>query len=103
MKKYELADFEFSQSYLFFWDKIERTNFLLETYIATRNEPLDGRLMGYLLSDPYSDGGQWDMLVNLVEKHGLVPKAYYPETNSSESSRHFNKILANKVSHILDS
>lgn len=83
---------------MFFWDKIERTNYLIETFIATRNEPLNGRLMGYLLSDPYSDGGQWDMLVNLVEKYGLVPKPYYPETHTSEGSRHLNKVLSNKVS-----
>lgn len=97
MKKYELADFEFSQSYLFFWDKIERTNFMLENYISTRNEPLEGRLMAWLLSDPYCDGGQWDMLINLVKKYGVVPKHYFPEVHSSESSRHLNKILTNKV------
>lgn len=53
--------------------------------------------MGFLLSDPYNDGGQWDMIVNLVNKYGLVPKIYYPETHSSEGTRNLNKILANKV------
>lgn len=97
IKKYELYDFEFSQAYLFFWDKIERTNYLLEVFINTRREPLEERLMGFLLSDPYNDGGQWDMIVNLVNKYGLVPKIYYPETHSSEGTRNLNKILANKV------
>lgn len=97
IKKYELYDFEFSQAYLFFWDKIERTNYLLEVFISTRREPLEERLMGFLLSDPYNDGGQWDMIVNLVNKYGLVPKIYYPETHSSEGTRNLNKILANKV------
>ena len=31
MKKLEIEDFEFSQSYLFFWDKIERSNYFLNT------------------------------------------------------------------------
>ena len=101
MKKYELSEFEFSQAYLFFWDKIERTNYMIETYIQTREEPLEERLMAWLLNDPYCDGGQWDMLVNLVMKYGLVPKAYYPETHSSENSRHFNKIITSKVSRLI--
>ena len=36
---------------------------------------------------PISDGGQWNMFVNLVRKHGLVPKQMMPETQSSSSSR----------------
>ena len=97
MKKYELSEFEFSQNFIFFWDKIERTNYVLEAFIETRNEPLDGRLMAWLLKDPYCDGGQWDMLVNIVNKYGMVPKDYFPETASSESSRQLNNILTNKV------
>jgi bleomycin hydrolase len=30
MKKYKLGSFQFSQSYLFFWDKLEKANFFLE-------------------------------------------------------------------------
>jgi hypothetical protein len=57
-------DFELSQNYLFFWDKIERSNFFLETMIETASEPYDGRLVQWLLSQPVSDGGQWDMAVS---------------------------------------
>ena len=97
MKKYELTEFEFSQAYLFFWDKIERTNYMLETFIETREEPLDGRLVNFILTDPYCDGGQWDMIVNLIRKYGLVPKEHYPETHSSENSRQLNKLITTKV------
>ena len=101
MKKFEISEFEFSQSYLFFWDKVERTNYMIETYIETRKEPLEGRLAAWLLTDPYSDGGQWDMLVNLINKYGLVPKDYYPETHSSENSRQLNNLITNKVNFAL--
>lgn len=40
--------------------------------IDTVDEPLDGRLVQSLLAGPVGDGGQWDMVVNLVEKYGLV-------------------------------
>lgn len=69
MKKYNLKELELSQSYLFFWDKLEKANWFLEQILDTLDEPLDGRLVQELLSDPVGDGGQWDM----VGGHLLVP------------------------------
>ena len=72
MKKHNLSSFELSQAYLFFWDKLEKANWFFEQIIDTADEDLDGRLVQALLSDPVGDGGQWDMLANLVAKYGLV-------------------------------
>ena len=33
IEKYKLDDFEFSLSYMSFWDKLEKANFFLETMI----------------------------------------------------------------------
>ena len=96
VKKYDLSDFEFSQSYLFFWDKLERMNYNLECVIKTRNEPVDSQLVQHLLNDPTCDGGQWDMVVNLVKKYGLVPKTCYQETHHSSNSRELNAVLTKK-------
>jgi bleomycin hydrolase len=94
IQKYGLGnDFAFSQSYVFFWDKMERTNYFLDNIWQTRHQPVDGRLVTHLLKDPYCDGGQWDMFVNLVEKHGLVPKEYYQESHNSSNSRRLNWLL----------
>lgn len=99
MKSLNIDEFEFSQAYLFFWDKIERSNFFLNNIVETakRNEPIDGRLVSFLLNDPISDGGQWDMLVNLINKHGLIPKKCFPETFSCEQSVRLNAILKSKL------
>ena len=72
MKKHNLKEFELSQAYLFFWDKLEKANWFLEQIIDTTEEDLDGRLMQELLKAPVNDGGQWDMAANLVAKYGLV-------------------------------
>lgn len=72
MRKYNLKEFELSQAYLFFWDKLEKANYFLEQILDTVEEPLDGRLIQELLSSPVGDGGQWDMVANLVEKYGLA-------------------------------
>ncbi|KAL0818450.1 hypothetical protein ABMA28_008911 [Loxostege sticticalis] len=99
MKKYNLDEFEFSQSYLFFWDKIERSHYWLNNIVTTakQGEELDGRLVSFLLKDPINDGGQWDMIVNLVNKYGLVPKEFFKESFSSKKSLHMNAIIKTKL------
>lgn len=72
MKKYNLDQFELSQSYLFYWDKLEKANWLMEQIIDTASQSLDSRLVQKLLASPAEDGGQWDMAANLVRKYGLV-------------------------------
>ena len=93
MKKMKLKNFEFSQAHIHFWDKFERSNHLLEAIIETSDRPVDDRTIHFLLSDPIGDGGQWNMAMNLVRKHGLVPKTAYPESNSSSATRWMNAEL----------
>ena len=97
MKKCDLETFEISQAYLFFWDKFEKANYYLESVIETVDEPLDSRIIAWLLSAPFNDGGQWDMVVALVEKYGVVPKNVMPESFSTGSSGAMNKILTLKA------
>lgn len=91
MEKCSLENLELSQNYPLFWDKLEKSNWFLEAIIETKDEPVDGRLVSYLLSDPMGDGGQWDMFVNLVEKYGVVPKDAMPESASSSETKELDK------------
>jgi bleomycin hydrolase len=93
MRKMGIKSFEFSQNFTLFWDKLERSNYFLEAIISTAGEPLDDRSVAWLLARPLEDGGQWNMFVNIVKKHGLVPKAAMPETESSSSTRRMNANL----------
>ncbi len=97
MKKLNLKTFELSEVYQMFWDKLEKANYFLENIIGTRAEPLDSRIVQALLSDPLSDGGQWNMFVNLVVKYGVVPKSRMPETVSSSDSNAMNTLLVSKL------
>jgi len=97
MRVLNVEQFEFSQAYLMFWDKLEKANFFIENMIETRDEPLDGRLVMWLLANPLPDAGQWDMFVNLVKKYGVVPKNEMPETESSSQSASMNEILLAKL------
>src|ERR1700721_1456525 len=88
-----LKDFEFSQNYAMFWDKLERANYFLEAIIETAGRDVDDRTVAFLLETVASDGGQWNMFAALVAKHGLVPKGYMPETQSSSNTARMNSIL----------
>ncbi|XP_071481379.1 bleomycin hydrolase-like [Diadema antillarum] len=108
IRKFNLEEFEFSQNYLFFWDKIERSNYFLHSMVEIfrQNEPVDGRLVSFMLTCPTNDGGQWDMIVNLIKKYGVIPKKCCPDVHSSGASRRLNITLTSKLreyAHVLQS
>jgi len=96
-RKYNLRDFQFSQSYFMFWDKLEKSNYFLESIIKTTDKAWNSRLIMHLLSNPIQDGGQWDMWVNLVEKYGVVPQSEMPESYSSSKSMRMNRMITRKL------
>jgi bleomycin hydrolase len=93
MRKTGLKEFEFSQNHAMFWDKIERANYFLEAIIETADRDIDDRTVAFLLETVAGDGGQWNMFAALVAKHGLVPKGYMPETQSSSNTARMNSVL----------
>ena len=92
-RKLNLANFELSQSYLAFYDRLEKSNYLLEAVIDLIDEEYDERTLAFLLQNGVGDGGQWDMFVNLVNKYGLCPKNVYPETNTSSATRETAQLI----------
>ncbi len=97
MKTLLLDEFELSQNYIMFWDKLEKSNYFLESIIQTADRSADERTVHFLLQSLVSDGGQWNMFANLVTKHGVVPKSVMPETHSSSNTRSMNRILRRKL------
>ncbi len=93
MRETGLKDFEFSQNYAMFWDKIERANYFLEAIIETADRDVDDRTVAFLLESVAGDGGQWNMFAAIVAKHGLVPKNFMPETQSSANTGRMNSVL----------
>ncbi len=97
MKKLNLETMELSQNYTLFYDKLEKANYFLENILDTLEEPTSGRLIAHLLQAPLGDGGQWDMLCNLVEKYGVVPKEAMPETVSSSATYPMTSYMTKKL------
>ena len=98
IKKYDLPkSFEFSQSYLFFWDKFERSKLFLNQMYDFQNIPHSDRGLNHIVTDLLGDGGQWDMFTNLLDKYGTIPKTLYNESHNSSASRSMNGKLKTKL------
>jgi bleomycin hydrolase len=95
--KLNLDNFELSQSYQMFYDKIEKANYFLESIIETAREDLNGRLVMWILSKPVEDGGQWGMFTDLVEKYGVLPKELMDESFQTSESATMNRLLDTKL------
>lgn len=90
---FQLKDFELSQNYTFFWDKYEKANYFYENILNTAEQSVTSREVAFLLQTPQQDGGQWDMIVSLFQKYGVVPKSIMPESSNSSNSRDLNNYL----------
>lgn len=92
-----INDFELSENYPLFWDKLEKANYFLEQIILTVHEDVSSRIIMWLLQDPVQDGGQWDMFANLINKYGVVPKSVMPETFHSSDTQIMDQLLTLKL------
>lgn len=97
MAKLKLSDFDISQAYLAFYDKIEKSNMFLERMIELVDKPIDDRVVQMYLDSPIGDGGWWHYFADLIDKYGLVPASAMPETKQSSATGQINKLLASKL------
>ena len=107
-KNMNLKEFEFSQNYAMYYDKLERVNYFLKDVAALveAGEPADSRLIQHLLADVMGDGGQWTMAMNVYKKYGAVPKDLFPETESSKNTGPMNnklcELMRQAVAHMYE-
>jgi bleomycin hydrolase len=92
-----LTEFEFSETYLFFYDKLERSNSYLRWFIDHPDIKKGDKEFDHIVSDYTTDGGWWNTFSNLVKKYGLVPKSAMKETFQSDDSEDMNKIIEERI------
>jgi bleomycin hydrolase len=101
-KRFGLKEFELSQNYVAFYDKLETINYFLETVDDFIDADKDDRTLQHLVRVGIQDGGQWDMFVSLIEKYGIVPKDAMDETANSSSTGTMNKFINLKLRQYVD-
>ncbi len=97
IEKYDLPGMEFSQSYLFFYDQLEKANLFLQGVIDTKDLPFEDRKVDWLFSHPLSDGGQFTGVSNLITKYGIVPAEAMPETFQANNTSQMSNLLKLKL------
>ncbi|MDY2605153.1 MAG: C1 family peptidase [Alloprevotella sp.] len=95
--KYNLGAFEFSQSYCFFYDQLEKSNLFLQSAIDLAKLPMDDKKVEWLFHNPLSDGGTFCGVQDVVTKYGLVPAEVMPETFSANNTGQMSTLIATKL------
>ncbi|MCI2068392.1 MAG: C1 family peptidase [Bacilli bacterium] len=91
------GNFEISQNYISFYDKLEKINYTLEGVISLLDEKPDDRKLMFLLQNGVGDGGQWDMYVSIVKKYGICPKSAYKENAQSDETKDSNAVINTSI------
>lgn len=89
----DVDDFEFSQAYTTFYEKLEKSNSFLERIIQTADRPANDRLVYHLTLHTAADGGQFMFCASILEKWGAVPKDAMPETACTLDTKYMNEVL----------
>jgi len=92
-----LENFEFSETYLFFYDKLEKSNNYIQWFIENPDKDTNDRIFEHILEYHMGDGGYWNYFANLVEKYGLIPKSAMNETWQSGDSEDMNHIIEEQL------
>ncbi|MBU4692271.1 C1 family peptidase [Mycoplasma zalophi] len=94
MKNLNIEDLELSQSYLYFFDKLEKVNTFLQNVIEHgTNLDFNDPLFKYFMDGPADDGGFWEWFLGLINKYGILPKYLMQDTFDAKSSNEFIEIL----------
>lgn len=98
-KQFDITNFEISQSYIAFYDKLEKLNYVLEVLMELIKKEYDDRTLQFVLKSGVGDGGQWDMIVSVVKKYGICPKNVFGETATSNNTRLMNQLFNAELRH----
>ena len=96
-KRTDSLTVQFSHDYLFFWDQLEKANFMLQGIIDTGKKPIDDQRVQFFFHHPLSDGGTFCGVADLTEKYGLVPYEVRPETYSANNTKKMSAIIKSKL------
>lgn len=97
IKKYNLGAFQFSQSYSFFYDQLEKSNLFLQAVIDNAKKPMDDKLVEWLFKNPLSDGGTFCGVQDVMMKYGAVPAEVMPESYNANNTSRMSAIIALKL------
>lgn len=88
---------DFSHVYLFFFDRLEKANLMLQGVIDNAKKPIDDQRVQFFFKNPLNDGGTFCGAADLAPKYGLVPMSVQPETFSAENTSKISSLISTKL------
>lgn len=103
--KYNMADnlnikptqFELSNSFIAFFDKLEKSNNVYENIIQLDRTDWEHINTEEILKYCVNEGGHWQWFVAIVNKYGLVPYDQMPDSYESLQSEELTRLFTSKV------
>lgn len=95
--KVDVTKIDLSDNYIAFFDKLEKANNFYETLIHIEDTSFENLNQLNLFKFPVVEGGYWEGFYAIINKYGIVPLAYMPNTISSMASTAMEELYTEKV------
>ena len=95
--KVDVTKIDLSDNYIAFFDKLEKANNFYEILIHIEDTSFENLNQLNLFKYPVVEGGYWEGFYTIINKYGIVPLAYMPNTISSMASTAMEELYTEKV------
>lgn len=93
----DIMNLELSNTYISFFDKLEKSNNTYENIIELENVDLDYIHKEKVIQYCVAEGGYWQWFVAIVNKYGIVPMNFMPDNIESKNYQKITEIFTEKV------
>lgn len=93
----KIMDFELSNNYIAFFDKLEKSNNLYENIIKSERTDFEYLHKDETLEFSVAEGGYWEEFAAIVNKYGIVPYSYSPNVVESINYWNLEELYTEKV------
>lgn len=93
----DIMNLELSNNYIAFFDKLEKSNNAYENIIGLENTDLDYIHKEKIVEFCVSEGGYWEWFVAIINKYGIVPIHFMPDSVESTNYEKVTGIFTEKV------
>lgn len=93
----DIMNLELSNTYISFFDKLEKSNNTYENIIELENVDLDYIHREKVMQYCVAEGGYWQWFVAIINKYGIVPMNFMPDNIESKNYQKITEIFTEKV------
>ena len=93
----DIMKLELSNTYISFFDKLEKSNNAYENIINLKNTDIDYIHKENIIKYCVSEGGYWQWFVSIINKYGIVPMQFMPDNVEGTNYWKISDIFTEKV------